>query len=315
MKRLPDFLCTNSTATLIVSAVLFAIPTATSAGVKLTKNEDAETVSVTINDRDFSTYNFGGDLPKPFMSPVKGTDGTVLTRPIFADRSQGDHIHHKGIWVAVDEVGGVQHWAEKGRIANREVKLKTPYGDPAQMEVVNDWLDEAGQPVVRETTLISIHENGLLCYDIRFTASGEEPVEFGDTKEGLFGFRMAESMKEKEGGRVVNAEGDEGTAACWGRTTAWIDYSGEVDGRTFGVTLIDHPLNLRPSRYHVRNYGLFSINPFGERAYTGKKRPAQPYFLFPEKELRLRYGLYVHDGDCASANVAEVYLDYLKSGL
>ena len=249
------------------------------------------------------------------MWPVRGGDGTIITRPIITDRSQGDHPHHKGIWVAVDEVGGVKFWAEEGRIANRSVDVTVPTGNPAQMKVTNDWLDAEGKAVVRETTLISIWENGLLGYDIRFTASGTEPVEFGDTKEGLFGFRMAESMKEKEGGRVVNAEGDQGTVDCWGRPTGWIDYSGEVDGKTFGVAMFDHPLNFRPSRYHVRNYGLFSISPFGEGAYTNKKRPAEPYLLFPDQELRLRYALFVHDGDTASANVGKVYLDYLASGL
>jgi len=298
----------------LVGICLLAAST-TQAAVGLKMNAGAKTVAITINDRDFSTFNFADSQPKPYMSPVRGGDGTILTRPIYKDRTQGDHPHHKGVWVAVDEVGGVKFWAEHGKITNKGVKLTVPSGNPAKMQVTNDWLDPDGKAVVRETTMISIWENGLLGYDIRFTASGDEPVEFGDTKEGLFGFRMAASMKEKEGGRVVNAEGAKGTADCWGRPTGWIDYSGEVDGKTFGAALFDHPLNFRPSRYHVRNYGLFSVSPFGESAYTNKKRPAQPFFLFPEKELRLRYALYVHDGDAASAKVGEVYLDYLQSGL
>lgn len=300
---------------LLLLGIIFLTATSTRAAVELKKNVEAKTVAVTINGRDFSTYTYGDAQPKPYMWPVRGSDGTVLTRPIITDRSQGDHPHHKGVWVAVDEVGGVKFWAEDGKIANRNVELTVPSGNPAQMKVTNDWLDPDGKPVVRETTLISIWEHGLLGYDIRFTSPGDEPVEFGDTKEGLFGFRMAESMKEKEGGRVVNAEGDKGTAACWGKPTGWIDYSGEVDGKTFGVALFDHPLNFRPSRYHVRNYGLFSISPFGESAYTNKKRPAQPYLLFPGKELRLRYGLFVHGGDTEAANVGRVYLDYLESGM
>ncbi|MDA0917832.1 MAG: PmoA family protein [Planctomycetota bacterium] len=302
------------TALLLSGACLLTASSA-QAAVELKKDDSSKTVAVTINGRDFSTYSFAGTQPKPYMWPVRGGDGTIITRPIITDRSQGDHPHHKGVWVAVDEVGGVKFWAEEGRIANRDVEVTVAKGNPAKMKVTNDWLDPEGKPVVRETTAISIWENGLLGYDIVFTASGEEPVEFGDTKEGLFGFRMAESMKEKEGGRVVNAEGAKGTVECWGKPTGWIDYSGEVDGKTFGVALFDHPLNFRPSRYHVRNYGLFSISPFGEGAYTNKKRPAQPYFLFPGKELRLRYALFVHDGDTASANTGKVYLDYLASGM
>lgn len=303
------------TRTLMVAGVCLLTATATQAAVEMKMNSEEKTVAITINGRDFSTFTFADSQPKPYMWPVRGSDGTILTRPIITDRSQGDHPHHKGVWVAVDEVGGVKFWAEDGKIANRGVKILTASGNPAKMKVTNDWLDPEGNAIVRETTVISVWENGLLGYDIRFTASGDEAVEFGDTKEGLFGFRMAESMKEKEGGRVVNAEGAKGTAECWGRPTGWIDYSGEVDGKTFGVALFDHPLNFRPSRYHVRNYGLFSISPFGESAYTNKKRPAQPYFLFPGKELRLRYALFVHDGDTASAKTGKVYLDYLQSGM
>ncbi|MBL6706623.1 MAG: PmoA family protein [Planctomycetaceae bacterium] len=300
---------------LLLSGVCLLTASPAQAAVELKKDDSSKTVAVTINGRDFSTYTFADTQPKPYMWPVRGGDGTIITRPIITDRSQGDHPHHKGVWVAVDEVGGVKFWAEEGKIANRDVEVTVAKGNPAKMKVTNDWLDPEGKPVVRETTVISIWENGLLGYDIVFTASGEEPVEFGDTKEGLFGFRMAESMKEKEGGRVVNAEGAEGTLECWGKPTGWIDYSGEVDGKTFGVALFDHPLNFRPSRYHVRNYGLFSISPFGESAYTNKKRPAEPYFLLPGKELRLRYALFVHDGDTAAANTGKVYLDYLASGM
>ncbi len=281
------------------------------AGVQLKQGKD--TVSISINGKEFAVWNFKSSLPKPFMFPVRGEDGTVLTREIIYDKSKGDHPHHKGIWVAVDEIDDIRFWAEDGKIANREVELLVPSGNPAQMKVVNDWQNQEGKAVVTETTVISIWENRLLGYDIRFSPSGEQPVKFGDTKEGLFGFRMVHSMRESEGGKVVNHAGDKGTKACWGRVSDWIDYTGPVNGKTFGVALFDHPLNFRRSRYHVRNYGLFSISPFGERAYTSGKRPADNYYLFPGNELRLRYGLFIHSGTTEEAKTGEVYLKYLKS--
>lgn len=283
----------------------------------VTLQKDGDIVKVKINGRPFTDYHTAADLPKPFFSPVLGNGGDVLTRSIFFDRKDGDHPHHKGIWVAVDEVAGVKFWAEEGRIANREVRLLAPSGNPAKMQVVNQWLDTEGVPVVTETTVISIHENGLLAYDIRFTSDRPEAVEFGDTKEGLFGFRMVDSMCEapKGKGHVVNAEGLRGTAECWGQPSSWVDYVGPVNGNTYGVALFDHPGNFRPSRYHVRNYGLFSISPFGEKAYTRGKEEARPYYLKPGETLRLRYGIYIHAGDTEDANVGGVYAEYVKSEL
>ncbi len=279
--------------------------------VKLTKKTD--TVEVTIGGEEFAVYNFGRKLPKPFFSPVRAPGGAIVTRPI--ERKGDDHPHQKGIWLAVDEVNDVKFWAEKGKIENASLKLLSSEGNPAQFEAVNRWLDEQGNLVVTEKTVISVFANRVLAYDITFSA-GNNQVTFDDTKEGLFGFRMVDSMREKQGGKVVNADGLEGTKACWGQTSDWVDYYGEVQGETFGLTIFDHPQNFRRSRYHVRNYGLFSVSPFGQRAYTRGKQPqlpAQPVVVPPGKSLRLRYGMYVHAGDTKSARVAETYRDYVKA--
>jgi len=275
--------------------------------VKLTVKTD--TVDVTIGGKPFAVYKFSKDLPKPFFSPVRGPGGTILTRPI--EKTGDDHPHHKGIWVAVDEINEIRFWAEIGKIVNAEVKAVTLQGDPAKLRVVNHWMGTDDKTVVTETTLIGIHANGLLSYDITFTANRRK-VTFDDTKEGLLGFRMVDSMREKEGGHVINAEGLAGTKACWGKPSAWIDYYGIIDGKTYGVTIMDHPKNFRRSRYHVRDYGLFSINPFGAKAYSGGKNPSAPVHLAHGESLRLRYGMYIHAGDTDTAKVPEVYQHFVK---
>lgn len=270
------------------------------------ENQQAE---VAIGGEHFTTYQFSKDLPKPFFFPVK-VAGVTASRPLL--QPGDDHPHHKGIWLAVDEVNDVKFWAEKGKIENVSVKPVVPQGNPAVLHVVNHWLGEDGKPVVTESSTIRIFNNRLMAYEIVFTA-GDKPVKFGDTKEGLFGFRMVNSMRENEGGQVVNAEGKEGTKACWGLPSAWIDYYGPVEGKTVGVTIFDHPGNFRPSRFHVRNYGLFSINPFGEKAYTGGKNEANEATLDAGKSLTLRYGIYFHEGDTAAGNVSDAYQQYLAA--
>jgi hypothetical protein len=266
-------------------------------------------VVVSIGGEEFTVFNTSHEKPKPFFFPVRGPGGTVISRPL---DKPADHPHHKGIWISVDEINGLKHWAERARIENVSASALVPSGNPAKLQIVNHWLDAEGKPVLTETTIVSIFANRLMAFDIKFTA-GDKPVTFGDTKEGLLGFRMVNSMREKEGGHVVNAQGDDGSAKSWGKTSSWVDYTGTVEGKTFGVAIFDNPLNFRPSRYHVRDYGLFSISPFGEHDYTNGTRPAAPVDLMPGNTLRLRYAIYVHAGDTASANVDKVYREYLKS--
>lgn len=275
--------------------------------VDLVKKEN--TVEVKIGNRDFTTLHFAKSQPKPYFSPVAAADGAVVSRPL---ENPEDHPHHKGIWCSIDEVNDVKFWAEKGKIENQSVELAPATGTPAKIKLVNHWLDGAGKPLLIEATTVSIFANRLIGYDIKFTAA-EKPVTFGDTKEGMFGIRVADSLREKAGGKIVNAEGLHGMKECWGQESKWVDYFGDVGGKTYGVTLIDHPQNFRKSRFHVRDYGLFTLSPFGQSAYTNGKLPPNPLVLEPGKSIRLRYGLYIHNGDTEQGEVSSTYDYYLKN--
>lgn len=267
-----------------------------------------DTIEVTLAGKELAVYQTSKSFPKPFFSPVRSEGGVVVTRSLEKPK---DHPHHKGVWVAIDEVSGVKFWAEKGKIENAKLELLAAEGNPAKMRVTNHWLGQDGKPLVIETTEIAIHNNRLFAYDMRFTP-GSESVVFDDTKEGLFGIRLPVSATEQNGGKIVNADGLKGSDACWGKPSKWVDYYGTIDGRLHGAAIFDHPENPRPSRYHVRNYGLFTISPFGEKAYTNGKSPAKPLALKSGETFRLRYGLYIHPGDTASAKVGDVYDAWVK---
>ncbi|MFN8708575.1 MAG: PmoA family protein [Planctomyces sp.] len=269
------------------------------------------TIDIQINSKPFATFNTSKSLPKPFLLPVRTEAGIVMNRAL-GDTSDADHPHHKGLWLSIDEVNGQRFWAEKAKIVNTSAKSSTA-GDSIVLEVENDWVNSDGTTVeLHESTRITIHPNRLLSYNIRLTATDHE-VTFDDTKEGLLGFRVAPSMKEKNGGSVVSSDGSRGTKDCWGKTFSWIDYYGTVEGKIVGVTLMDHPGNFRPSRYHVRDYGLFSISPFGEHAYTNGANEAKPHRLAKGESVNLIYGVYFHDGDTTTADVAGTYEKFLKS--
>jgi len=276
--------------------------------VQLTLKGDS--LDITVGGEPFTVYHFAKTQKKPYFWPVRSPEGLVMTRSLEKTK---DHPHHKGLWFSVDEVNGIRFWAEKGTIQNVSVEPITASGNPARFKVVNHWLGKDGQPILIETTTISIDGNRVITYDANLAAA-KGPVTFHDTKEGLFGFRVAPSMTGAKGGKIQNAEGLHGEEpGCWGKTSAWVEYDGNVEGKTVGVAIFDNPHNFRPSRYHVRNYGLFAISPFGEKAYTNGKNAAAPFVLAPGANLRLRYGLYIHDGDEQAADVAGVYRKYLVS--
>ncbi len=270
------------------------------------------TLEITIGGRPFSTYNFSPDFRKPFLLPLRTPSGVIVSRPL-EDASDADHPHHKGVWNSVDEVNGIKFWNENGPIRNVAVRVIQSGGPVGIFEAINEWQHpETGEPQLTEKAVITIHANRLLVYDMLFTATHVE-ADFEDTKEGMFGIRVAPSMKEKNGGHVVASDGSETTKNCWGKSFPWIDYYGTVDGKTVGVTIMDHPGNLRPSRYHVRDYGLFSVSPFGNHAYTNGVEEAAPVHLKKNESLRLRYGMFFHDGDTKEGNVAAAWEQFVSS--
>lgn len=276
---------------------------------KVTFKEMAGGLAVMLGTETFTFLHTGPEWAKPFLAPVHAPGGAVVTRAI-GDADDKDHPHHKGIWFSVDEVNEVKFWAEAGKILN--VKVEAIEGNPAQIKLKNHWLGKDELPIVVETTTISIFPSRLLIYDATFTPAVEKVI-FEDTKEGLFGIRVATSMREKVGGIVTNAEGKKGTKECWGQPSKWVDYSGTVIGKDYGVAIMDHPANFRPSRFHVRDYGLFSVSPFGEGAYQNDKAKAQPVTIESGKSLRLRYGLYVHSGSAAEGKVNEAYEQFVNA--
>lgn len=303
-------------ASLLIGSVATSIAQDTK-GVSFQRKSDGE-LQILIDGKKFGVLNHGKAWNKPFLYPLWAPNGKNILREIVPtaedqDSKTGkDHFHHKGVWVAVDSVNEkkLNFWHEKDKIVNQSVKVAVSDG-VGSLTMHNTWMD-GDQPLLQETTVATFYPDRLVTYDIELAAVDKD-VTFYDTKEGFFAVRIAHTMRESEGGHIVNAEGLNGSAECWGKPTPWIDYYGEVEGATCGVTLMDHPNNFRKSRYHVRNYGLFGISPFGPKIYSNKTEPESPVVLSPgEKNLKLTYGMYVHDGDVKEGGVAKAYQQFLN---
>ena len=53
----------------------------------------------------------------------------------------------------------------------------------------------------------------------------------------------------------------------WGDAADWCDFSGLIAERMVGATICCHPGNIRPSRFHARDYGLLTANAFAQSSF------------------------------------------------
>lgn len=230
-----------------------------------------------------------------------------------------DHPHQRSIWFTHGDVNGVDFWSENekhGAIAHREY-LRLDEGDKeAVIATRNDWIDVKGKKVCEDWRMLTFAAGDgwrSIDFEITLTAS-EGPVKFGDTKEGSMGIRIPTVMdvNSQKGGHIVNSEGDTDKDA-WGKPASWVDYYGTVNNQPVGIAFMNHPSSFRyPTRWHVRDYGLFAANPFGLRDFVGKNDVDGSYTLENGASLALRYRLLFHKGDAKAAKVAEAFEGYTK---
>ena len=261
---------------------------------------------------------------KPILWPIIGPTGQEMTRAYpmrkGVEGETKDHVHHRSCWFTYGDVNGISFWMEEGKekpgeILHREY-LKVEGGEKATISTRNDWVSPAGKKVCEEEqSLVISKSKGLLAIDFhsKLTATEGELV-FGDTKEGAFGVRVPSSMDvdAKKGGAIVNSEGQT-NAAAWGQKAAWVDYFGPVNGERCGIAILQHPTSFRyPNRWHVRTYGLFTANPFGEKDFPGGNAAEGVHKFAKGESLSLKYRVLFHAGDAKEANIAGLFQEYAK---
>ena len=278
-------------------------------------------IAVDIDGKPFTTFHYGSDAAKPFLAPLRSASGKIVTRRFPMESVPGesrDHLHHRGLWFSYDDVNGVKFWENDpsytkprmGRIVVRNAEWKD--GDRSgTLTAVMEWRDPNGKPLLVETRrMVFYSDPKLRTIDFYVTLTAAENVTIGDTKEGAFAIRMAENFTERKGGRIVDANGRISMANVWGKRSAWVDYTGEVDGERLGVAMFDHPQNPHyPTYWHARDYGLFALNPFGQNAFDPAAEERRVNLPAGQK-LAFRWRVVVHPGDAETGRVAELYREY-----
>lgn len=304
------------------------------AGVKLTQSPDR--VKVEIAGEPFTEYWFT-NVPRPFCYPIQGPGGVGMTRDYpMRDRAgeDRDHPHHRGLWFAHGDVNGVDFWSETAKAGKivHDGFLEVSSGiQTGVLRTRNRWVMVDGRQICTDERTLRFHADPAnarrLDFEITLIA-GNEPLVLGDTKEGTMAIRVAESMRltplRKPGesrpapglGRIVLSTGER-DQATWGKRAAWCDYYGPVDGRMVGVAIFEHPGNPRfPTWWHVRDYGLFAANPFGQHDFEklGDKT-AGNLVVPPGGKVTFRYRCYFHTGETAEGKVAEQFEKYRAEAL
>jgi len=244
--------------------------------------------------------------------PMKNTPG-----------EEHDHPHHRSLWFAHGAINGCDFWSEQNAFGKtlHEDFLEIKSGqDAGVIRSRNKWVAADGTVVCTDERTLRIFSPAganerLFDFDITLFASNGA-LTFGDTKEGTLAVRLAETMrlKGKAGqGHIVNSAGVR-DGETWGKRADWCDYYGPVAGKTVGVAIFDHPQNPRhPTWWHVRDYGLFAANPFGQHDFEKLADKDAGSLVVPAgKSVTFRYRLYLHEGDDQQAKVADKYKQYVE---
>ncbi len=314
--------------------------TQTALPVTFKHDKAKQVVDILINGQLFTEFHYESAATKPYLWPVNGPTVGKTTLNMTRDypmlevdktkdeRLSTDHVHHRSVWSAHGDVNGENTWHDAGldkttlqRVTNIELKPGAGYGE---MIVDIDWI-KAGKTdkLLTEKRIYRFYNTPstgrLMDLDLTVVAS-EEPLHFGDTKEGgFFSIRTNDLLTVENGGTLTNSEGNinsEGDNGCWGKQADWVDYSGVLEGVKCGMTIFDHPSSFRyPAYWHARAYGLLTANVFGLSHFNkGKEGASQDgsYDLEKGKSLFFKYRFYVHADDCQGAKVADRYADFVN---
>ena len=295
---------------------------------EVTFQQHSDRIDVLSNGKPLTTLYFGPETTKPYLHPLRAADGKIVTRhyPMRDDvpGEAHDHPHHRGMWFSHGDVNGYDFWAnerdqepqnKKGRIVLKGIHKAGDGFIRADFE----WRTPEGEILLTDDRIYRFSvqgDNVIIDNEINLEAE-TKPVHFGDTKEGTFAIRINESMREtthdrKPGkGVIVASTGATGEKNTWGKAAPWVDYSGPIDGKTYGIAIMDHPSSPKhPTYWHVRAYGLFAANIFGEHDFFNDKQRDGSVTLKPGEQLNFKYRVVIHPGDAAAAGVGKMYQNW-----
>ncbi|MCU0456287.1 MAG: PmoA family protein [Bacteroidales bacterium] len=290
-------------------------------------------IDVLYDGKLFTSYIWPENVYKPVLYPVCTYSGTEITRGFPLRPREGernDHIHQVGIWLNYGKVNGLDFWGNGyrgfrepggGEIKHRKIESLAAGTSVASLETSESWLDPEGRSLLEEKTGYYFRAQGRLRIIDRITTltATDTTVVFSDTKEGMFGIRVARQLElplnenvtlldasgkpsqqkvNAAAGATGNYRSSEGVTgeAVWGTRARWMNLYGIIGNEKISLAVCDHPKNQGyPTYWHARGYGLFAANPLGWSDFT-KGKQTMNFTLKPGESVTFRYRVIVSSG-------------------
>lgn len=298
--------------------------------VSIKKQQDR--TRILIDDELFTEVVHGngtpyGEVSRPFLYPIYGPTGAVMTRSFPMDDSvegeEHDHPHHRSFWFA-HPVNGVDFWSEAknaGRIVPTGDVVVNNEENGASLALTAKWISIEDKEILQseQEYRFSVLDDGSRVIDVHIELTTGEDVEratFADTKEGSMALRSHPALRlegEHATGHAINSEGDK-DRELWGKRARWVAYYGEINEETCGFAIFDHPQNLRhPTWWHARQYGLVGANPFGIHDFEKLREKKGEYVLNQDESLTFQYRFVFFAGTAEQAKIEEQYQTWATS--
>lgn len=341
--------------TLIFVSLIFAnlstLSFAQQRGVKITRDEAAQRVDVSIDGQPFTSYIWSEKLKVPVLYPLRTAQGTIVTRGFPLEPRAGervDHPHHVGLWFNYGNVNGVDFWnnssalppeqqQKMGRVIHRRIVRTSDGKDRGELAVEMDWLMPDGETVLRESTTFVFHSSAKLRAVDRITTltAQSKRVVFTDNKEGMLGMRVRRELEQPSNeplvftdsaGRATSVKVLDNTGvsglyrssdgktgdAVWGTRARWTMLSGKVNQESITLVIFDHPKNVGfPTYWHARGYGLFAANPLGQEVFSNGGEKLN-FSLEPKQSATFRYRVLILSNSATSDQVEAQYRQFVS---
>ncbi len=302
--------------------------------VAFVENISGKSIDVLIGGQLFTTFRWPDNMTKPVLYPVLTAAGTEVTRgfpiqPRAGERT--DHAHQIGMWLTYGNVDGSNFWGngyaglgtrseDGGVIKHLNVDKLTEGAGEGVMVTSESWVDRLGKELLREHTEYHfMAEDSVRIIDrVTTLTATDNDVSMPDTKEGMFGIRVARQLELPDEGEVIygpdgqvnkvkemsndeisgnyrSSEGDTGLEV-WGTRARWMDLYGNIEGEKISLVICDHPENQSyPTWWHARGYGLFAANPLGAKDFT-KGEEIMGFTIPAGQSTTFRYRVIISSG-------------------